>query len=188
MQIRAGDDIAPAHGSWPLELFTYIIQTCPSLSCLRSCGDWYRGWLQMLLPSNPAECLNRAGRRADHASFPNVLTENGSSRNQTRHLLHVVLGPQAVSCSSMEQTCLLLPCLVCGEQQTLGRGGDGHRYRFVIIKLQEPGVRAPARSWGILVCPIPRMFPANFHCPFLPLPPAHKGWVIKSSVFIPQYR
>lgn len=147
-----------------------------------------RGWLQTPLPSNPGQCLSSDGRRAEDASFPNALTEDGSSRNQTWHLLHVVLGPRAVSCSSMEQTCLLLHCLVCGEQQTLGRGGDRHCYRFVIIKHQEPGVRARARSWGVLICTIPSMLPANFQCPLLPLPPAHKGWVVRSSVFIPRYR
>lgn len=146
------------------------------------------GWLQTPLPSNPAKCLTSDGRRAEDVSFPNALTEDGSSRNQTWHLLHVALGPRAVSCSSMEQTCLLLHCLVCGEQQTPGRGGDRHCYRFVIIKHQEPGVRAWARSGGILICTILSMLPANFQCPLPPLPPAHKGWVIRSSVFIPRYR
>lgn len=114
-----------------------------------------RGWLQTSLPSNPAKCLNSDGKRTEVASFPSVSAEDGPGRNQNRHLLHVVLGPRAVSSSSMEQTCLLLCRLVCGEQQTLGREGDKHRYRFLIIKHQEPWVRAGARSRGVLTCRLP---------------------------------
>lgn len=67
-------------------------------------------------------------------SFPYHMAEGGSIRNQDWHLLHVVLGPWAVSCSSMGQTCLLLHRRVWGKQQTLERGGDGHHHWFLIIK------------------------------------------------------
>lgn len=147
-----------------------------------------RGWLQTSLPSNPGKCFKSDGRRTKAASFPSVSAEDGCGRNQTWHLLHVALGPRAVSCSSMEQTCLLLCRLVCGEQQTLGREGDRHCYRFLIIKHQEPWVRAGARSRGILICTLPSMGPANLQGPLLPPSPPHRDWVIRNSVFIPQYR
>lgn len=162
--------VAACHWSYLLILSKHVLR-CPVLGAVVI----DMGLTSDTAPLQPSECLTSDGRRAEDSSFPNVLTEDGSSRNQTWHLLHVALGPRAVSCSSMEQTCLLLHCLVCGEQQTPGRGGDRHRYRFVIIKHQEPGVRAWARSGGVLICTIPSMLPANFQCPLPPLPPAHKG-------------
>jgi len=84
------------------------------------------------------------------------------------HLLHVVLRPRAVSCSSMEQTCLLLRRRVCGEQQTLGRGVDRQYYRFLIVKHQEPWDGTGARSWGGLICTLPSRSPAYFQGSLLP--------------------
>lgn len=71
--MRAGDDIAPARGSGPLQLFTYITQhvlLCPVLGAVVI----DTGLTTDTLPSNPAKCLSSDGRRAEDASFPKVLT------------------------------------------------------------------------------------------------------------------
>lgn len=73
MQIRAGDDIAPAmaagHCSYLLILSKHVL-LCPVLGAVVI----DTGLTSDTLPSNPAKCLSSDGRRAEDASFPKVLT------------------------------------------------------------------------------------------------------------------
>lgn len=154
--------MATCHRSY-LFISSKHVLCCPDLGAVVI----YSGLTSDIIPSKPAKCLNTGSRRTEATSFPSVSAEDGSSRNQTWHLLHTALGPRAVSCSSMEQTGLLLRRRVCGEQQTLGREGSRHCHTFLIIKHQEPWVKAGARSWGVLICTLPSTGPADFRFLFL---------------------
>lgn len=116
----------------------YLYPPNTSFAVLRSSGDLCRADFRLHSPLTQLSASTVTAEEPKPPPFPASPAEDGSGRNQSWHLLHVVLGPRAVNCSSMEQTCLLLHRLVCGEQQTLGREGDRHRYRLLIIKHQEP--------------------------------------------------